>query len=88
MAYRIQFKPAAEKQIAALDGSIRHRISPAIDRLADEPRPPGAVKLAGEECTWRVRVVDWRVLYEIHDGVLVVLVVLVVGVAHRREAYR
>ncbi len=83
--YRIEIATSAKKQLAGLDAKLRRRISDAIDQLAASPRPPGAVKLVGEDRTWRVRVGDWRVLYEIRDEVLVVLVV---AVAHRREAYR
>ncbi|WP_027942376.1 type II toxin-antitoxin system RelE/ParE family toxin [Amycolatopsis taiwanensis] len=57
----------------------------AIELLADDPRPAGAKKLAGGEGEWRVRTGDYRVVYEIRDRVLVVLVVAVV---HRREIYR
>ncbi|WP_245617013.1 type II toxin-antitoxin system RelE family toxin [Amycolatopsis taiwanensis] len=53
--------------------------------MADDPRPAGAKKLAGGEGEWRVRTGDYRVVYEIRDRVLVVLVVAVV---HRREIYR
>ncbi len=49
------------------------------------PRPPGCVMLAGEKNVWRVRVGDHRILYEVHDDRLVVLVI---RIANRREAYR
>jgi mRNA interferase RelE/StbE len=83
--WRVDVSPTARRAIDGLDGQLRRRVLAALFRLESDPRPPGAVKLVGEERTWRVRVGDWRVLYEIHDGVLVVLVV---AVAHRREAYR
>jgi mRNA interferase RelE/StbE len=56
----------------------------AIGQLADNPRPVGCKKLKGMSA-WRIRVGDYRVVYEIHDDVLVVLVV---RVAHRREVYK
>ncbi len=55
-----------------------------IDALADNPRPSGAVRLKGTDF-FRVRIGDYRVVYEVHDSVLRVLVV---RVAHRREVYR
>jgi mRNA interferase RelE/StbE len=67
------------------DARLKRRIANAIDALTVNPRPPGCVKLAGEENVWRVRVGDYRILYEIHEGRLVVLVI---RIAHRREAYR
>ncbi|MEK7411986.1 MAG: type II toxin-antitoxin system RelE/ParE family toxin [Planctomycetota bacterium] len=57
----------------------------AIDALAHNPRPPGAKKLVGGAGEWCIRVGDYRIVYEVHGGRLVVLVV---RVAHRREVYR
>lgn len=67
------------------DAKLKRRMALAIDVLAVNPRPPGCAKLAGEENVWRVRVGDYRILYEIHEGRLLVLVI---RIAHRREAYR
>jgi mRNA interferase RelE/StbE len=68
----------------SLPATLRLRIAAAILTLADNPRPRGCKKLTGQDL-YRVRVGDYRVVYEIHDDVLVVLVV---RVAHRREAYK
>jgi mRNA interferase RelE/StbE len=56
----------------------------AIDKLPDNPRPSGCRKLKGAD-VYRIRVGDYRVVYEIHDDVLIVLVV---RVAHRSEVYK
>ena len=85
MTYRIDLAPAAVRQLRKLDLPARRRVQAAIELLADQPRPPGAIKLAGGEGEWRVRTGDYRVVYEIRDEVLVVLVV---AVGHRREIYR
>lgn len=61
------------------------RLRVAIDGLAENPRPPGCVKLQGGDELFRVRVGDYRIVYQIQDAVLVVLVV---QVGHRREIYR
>ena len=53
------------------------RLKRAIAKLGDAPRPPGCRKLVGEVDQWRVRVGDWRIVYRIDDGVLVVVVVTV-----------
>jgi mRNA interferase RelE/StbE len=57
----------------------------AVEALADDPRPQGAVKISGDDNLWRVRVGDYRVVYEIHDDRLIVLVL---RVAHRKDVYR
>ena len=82
--YQVEVTPAAARRLRKLDPSARVRVAAAIDLLADTPRPPGAKKLVGGDQEWRVRTGDHRVVYEIHDGVLRVLVV---RVARRREVY-
>lgn len=85
MTYRIELSPAAARQLRKLDPGARRRIQAAVELLAGEPRPPGAKNLVGGEGEWRVRTGDYRIVYEIHDGVLLVLVL---AVGHRREVYR
>ena len=64
---------------------FKHALNPAILALAENPRPPGCLKLSGEESLWRIRVGDYRVVYQVQDAVLLVLVV---KLGHRREIYR
>ena len=85
MTYRVEFRPSALRSFRHLPGSIQARIRPMIDALADDPRPSGCRKLAGHAGRFRVRVGDYRVLYEIRDAVLLVIVV---DIGHRREIYR
>lgn len=85
MTYRIELSPAAARQLRKLDGPARHRVQAAIELLATEPRPARAKKLVGSEGEWRVRTGDYRIIYEINDGVLVILVL---AVGHRREIYQ
>lgn len=76
--YRIDYTPGAEKQLRAIrDARVSTPIRRAIEKLADNPRPPGCLKLVGEVNQWRVRVGDWRVVYVIENGRLVILVVRV-----------
>lgn len=76
--YRIDYTPQANKQLRAIrDARVSTPIKRAIEKLAQNPRPPGCLKLVGEVNQWRVRVGDWRVVYVIEDGRLVVLVVRV-----------
>jgi mRNA interferase RelE/StbE len=85
MTYRIEVAPAAVRQLSKLDPTARRRVQAAVELLADEPRPSGAKKLVGGDGEWRVRTGDYRVIYEIHDEVLLVLVI---AVGHRREVYQ
>ncbi|MBL9047478.1 MAG: type II toxin-antitoxin system RelE/ParE family toxin [Tabrizicola sp.] len=76
--YRIDYTPQANKQLRAIrDARVSTPIKRAIEKLAQNPRPPGCLKLVGEVSQWRVRVGDWRVVYVIEDGRLLVLVVRV-----------
>ena len=85
MTYRIEFSPAAARQLRKLDGRTQRRIQAVVELLAQKPRPAGAKKLVGRHSEWRVRTGNYRIIYEVDDGVLVVLVL---AVGHRREVYR
>jgi len=85
MSYTIDFKPLALRQLADLNKHIRERVNLKIQMLAENPRPHGVKKLTGDEQTYRIRVGDYRVLYEIHDQILLILVV---EIGHRRSIYR
>ena len=85
MAYTVEFSPAAEREYGKLARGIQLRLRPRIDALADAPRPAGAKKLKGAGELWRIRVGDYRIVYEVRDRTLLVLVV---RVAHRRQVYR
>ncbi len=85
MTHRIEVAPVAVRQLRKLDTAARRRIQAAIEILADQPRPSGAKKLVGGDREWRVRTGDYRIVYEIHDEVLLVLVV---AVGHRRDIYQ
>jgi mRNA interferase RelE/StbE len=75
---------SAAKEIEALPDKDRRRVVARIAALADDPRPSGAQRLSGAE-QYRLRQGDYRILYEIEDGVLLITVV---RVGHRREVYR
>lgn len=85
-SYRVLIKPSAAKEIEAVDQKRdRQRIVARILALADEPRPSGPEKLAGQSDRYRIRVGRYRVVYSIADDELVVLVV---RVADRKDVYR
>jgi mRNA interferase RelE/StbE len=84
MTYSVSILRSAQKSLASLPTVIQDRLIATIRRLAVSPRPPGVRKLSGREA-WRIRVGDYRVLYEIEDTALTILVV---DVGHRKEIYR
>jgi mRNA interferase RelE/StbE len=83
MAYRIVIHSAPERALDRLPSPMAARIERRIDALADDPRPPGCKKLTAVDA-WRIRVGDYRVIYQIHDDRLIVLVV---RIGHRRDVY-
>jgi mRNA interferase RelE/StbE len=84
--YRVLIKPSAAKEIETVDQKKdRQRIVDGIRLLADDPRPPGCEKLAGEHDRYRIRVGRYRVIYSVGDAQLVVFVV---RVGHRKDVYR
>ncbi len=84
--YRVLIKPSAAKEIEAVDQKRdRQSIVARILALAEEPRPVGCEKLAGESDRYRIRAGRYRIVYSITDDELVVLVV---RVAHRKDVYR
>jgi mRNA interferase RelE/StbE len=85
-SYNVLLKPTAKKQIEAIDHRAdRQRIVQCILRLADNPRPHGFEKLAGTKNTYRVRQGYYRIVYDVEDARVVVLVL---KVAHRKDVYR
>lgn len=83
--YAITFAKSARKELENLSPPVVGRIVPKIVALAKLPRPPGCQKLKGNNALWRIRVGDYRVLYEIDDRSGVVDIS---SVGHRREVYR
>lgn len=83
--YHVDIARRAVKALAALPRREQQRMRAAIDLLADNPRPPGCVAMTGEAHAYRVRVGDYRIIYEVLDDRLVVQVV---RVGHRRDVYR
>jgi len=83
--YRVEVARQAIQAIAKLPRKEQLRIRAAVDLLADDQRPPGCVALVGEDSVYRVRVGDYRILYEVIDARLVIQVV---RVGHQREVYR
>jgi len=85
VGYQIEIKRSAAKEIAALPKRDQRRVVSAIEALATDPRPEAARKLTNSENTYRIRVGDYRVVYQVVDEILTVLVV---RVGHRKNVYR
>ena len=84
MAYAVQIARPALRQFRGLLREIQDRIHPHVGALGDDPRPPGSRKLVGQR-DYRIRVGDYRVVYDIDDANAVVTVT---AILHRRDVYR
>ena len=83
-AYRVDVTGSAERDLSRLSSTLFERLTTKLAALAADPRPTGCEKLAGLEA-YRIRVGDYRVLYEIDDAKRMVIVV---RVRHRRDVYK
>ena len=84
MKYSLFILRRAQKELAALRRIEYEKIKKAILHLGDNPRPSGCSKLIGREA-WKIRVGNYRVIYEIND---LAKEVIVMHVGHRRDVYR
>jgi mRNA interferase RelE/StbE len=82
--YELRFRPAALRQLRKLDTQLARRIKGATEALRIEPRPPGVKALTGQHGWLRIHVGDYRIVYEVRDSELVVLVI---RIGHRSEVY-
>jgi len=85
MAYSLLFKPVALRQLERLPREVQRRVAVRIEMLREDPTPPGSKRLIGLDDTWRIRIADYRVVYQLQRSALVVLVL---KIGHRREVYR
>ena len=85
MNYTLQFKPAAFRQLEKLPRDVQKRVVARVEGLQGDPFPAGCKKIVGLPDAWRIRVGDYRVVYQVHRGILLVLVVTI---GHRRKVYR
>jgi mRNA interferase RelE/StbE len=85
VAYRIEVKRSAADALARIPQPHHRRIARKIDQLADNPRPAGATALKGVLSLYRIRVGEYRVIYQVQDAALLVLVV---RIGSRGDVYR
>lgn len=83
--YQVEFTRSAVKELRKIDRQFIPRITEAVDALCSNSRPDSCKKLAGADHSYRIRVGDYRIIYDIQDSTLVILVI---RVRHRRDAYR
>ena len=83
--YRIEWKPSALRELKRIDRQVIPRIIQAVERLPDDPYAAGVRKLRGAEHTYRLRVGEYRVVYEVVGAKLTIVIV---RIRHRRDAYR
>ncbi len=84
--YRIEIRPSVEKTLRKIrNPQLQQRFDVAFQKLSENPRRPGAEKMSGFDNRYRFRVGDYRVVYEIHDAVLLVLIL---AIGDRKDIYR
>ncbi|WP_243371610.1 type II toxin-antitoxin system RelE/ParE family toxin [Geotalea sp. SG265] len=85
MTYRVELTRAAVRDLSAVPKPILKRVDACILGLADDPLPPGVKKLKNSDGLYRVRVIDYRIVYRVEQEIVTVLIV---RIGHRREVYR
>jgi mRNA interferase RelE/StbE len=85
LIYTVSIKKGVVKAIAELDAQYRKRVAQVLRSLVSDPRPPGCCPLKGFPNTWRIRVGDVRIIYEVYDDHLLVHVI---RLGHRRDVYK
>jgi mRNA interferase RelE/StbE len=83
--YKIEWRRSAKKELKKLDKQIIPKILQAVENLADNPYPSNCKKLIGSDSIYRIRVGDYRIIYNVESSLVIVEVI---KVGHRREIYR
>lgn len=85
MSYQVEISKGALKQLKKLSPELQERIQVKIDDLATEPRPDGVKKLKNRDSGYRIRVGNYRIMYDIIDDILLIIIV---EVGHRSNIYK
>jgi mRNA interferase RelE/StbE len=85
MKYRIEFSPTAESQFKELPKEVQSRLQHRIDSMTENPFPRGVKKLSAEENFYRLRIGDYRIIYQVQGKALLILIL---KLGHRRNVYR
>ena len=84
MSYRIYIEKSAQKTLSKIPVSDQDKIIETIKNFSANPRPPGVKKLSNRDA-WRIRIGNYRIIYEIEDNRLIVIVI---NIGHRKDIYR
>lgn len=82
--FQIEYTKGARKDLKKLDQATKERIGAAIDALSLEPHPIGSIKMVGSEALYRIRIGNYRVIYEVQNKILTVFII---KVGHRKDIY-
>jgi len=85
VSYKIEWRRSIKKDLKGISKSEIPKIIGAVQSLSEEPRPTGSKKLSGSEFTYRIRIGNYRVIYEIHDETILIEVV---KLEHRKDVYK
>lgn len=85
MPYLLEYKSSVKKELRKLPKTDRKAVTEKIKSLKDEPRPVGSAKLKGSQYLFRIRHGDYRIIYQFKKKVLVIIII---RIGHRREAYK
>jgi mRNA interferase RelE/StbE len=85
MAFRIEWKKSTRKDLRKLPAGVVNRIVEAVENLMENPFPHGVEKLSGSEHAYRIRLGDYRIVYEV---VIERKLIEIQRVRHRKEVYR
>lgn len=85
MRYRIEFSPRAEVQFKQFPKELQIRLKHRIDTLSENPFPRGVKKLSAEENIYRLRIGDYRIIYQVQGNALLILIL---KLGHRKDVYR
>ena len=85
MKYRVELKKSAAKVLKKIPKSDQRRIRDKIDSLSEDLPEPATTKMKGDNPFHRIKVGDYRIIYEVHSDILVIMVL---KIGHRKEVYR
>ena len=83
--YEVLLERRAERDLKKLSQAMFYRVIPQIKELSENPRPSGCRKITGSKNDWRIRIGDYRIIYEIDEKEKAVKVM---RIKHRREVYK
>jgi len=83
-SYRLEWRRSTKKDLRRITPADIPKIISAAERLAEDPFPPAHIKLSGSERSYRIWVGDYRILYDVHSGRLIIEVI---RVGHRKNVY-